>query len=226
MTKQELIAKFNPANAQNLTEDDILAMRALTNEDLKVLAEAYPNAAQRKPYLVLHDANLPAAKQLRNLSTWKNLYNVRAMSNQKNLSAYTFRELWEAERVRRNPRKMAQKAPQAARPVQVDLSADEAAALLRGAMKKVDGDKAPPPPPPLPGAPKPPAVNKGAKGAVVKDLGGKTAKGTTKPAAGKTMQAKTVDLAQHPGGKAAKTTVAPDPQTSDVPDDQQEQTFE
>lgn len=81
------VEKFNPANAANLTEADIKEMRALSNEDIKALATAYPNAAQGNNYLILGNNNLPANRQLYPESTWQNLWNLRKDSASKKATA-------------------------------------------------------------------------------------------------------------------------------------------
>jgi hypothetical protein len=48
LSKDELIQKFNPDNAANVTEADLEIMRTLSNDELKILAEAYPNQATRR----------------------------------------------------------------------------------------------------------------------------------------------------------------------------------
>lgn len=134
MTNQELIAKYNPANVRNLSNEDIAAMRNLTTEQLKVLAEAYPNGPRNRAYLVLHDSNVAEDRQIGTLSTWPNLYNVRKFSNMKNLSALTFRELYSRTPARRATANVssgnANLKGMSARKV-IDLSAGEAAAELQ-----------------------------------------------------------------------------------------------
>lgn len=133
MTNEELIAKYNPANARNLSQEDLANMRNLTTDQIRVLAEAYPNGARHKAYLVLHDTNVDDAKQMHNLSTWQNLYNVRKYSGLKNLVPASFRDIFT------KPQPSA-KAPVAARSGNlknvsarkvVDLSAQEAADELK-----------------------------------------------------------------------------------------------
>jgi hypothetical protein len=136
MTKEQIIAKYNPVNAHNLTESDLSEMRNLTDEQIKTLAEAYPNNANRKPYLILYDTKLAENKQLYNLSTWQNLYNVRKFSNMRNLQPFTFKELFQVSRpsrsatVSKRAGSTLAKVPTSARKV-VDLSAGEAAAELK-----------------------------------------------------------------------------------------------
>jgi hypothetical protein len=135
MTKEQLLAKYNPANARNLSQADLDAMREFTNDQLKELAEAYPNSANRKPYLILFDNNVKEGKQLFPLSTWQNLYNVRKFSNMKNLMAHTFKEVFTVARPQNRvtanrPGSSVGKQTTTARKV-VDLSAGEAAAELQ-----------------------------------------------------------------------------------------------
>lgn len=134
MTTQELIAKYNPANARNLSKEDLAAMRNLTTEELKHLAEAYPNGPRHKAYLVLYDNNLEENKQIFTLSTWQNLYNVRKFSNLKNLVPHTFRELFNKPQVSRPTVSVGSRPGglqgMSARKV-IDLSAKEAAEELK-----------------------------------------------------------------------------------------------
>lgn len=127
MTIEEVIQKFNPANAGNLTDDDIAAMRLLSDDQISALAKAYPNDPHGKPYLLLFDTALADKKQVYQPSTWQNLNNLRKYSNLKKFMPYTFRSLFI----------VAKKAP-ALRSIGkpntgqvVDLSAKAAADLLR-----------------------------------------------------------------------------------------------
>lgn len=144
MTTQEMVAKFNPANAQNLTAEDILDMQALNDAQIDALAAAYPNQPTRKPYLVLFDKSTDVKRQLYPLSTWQSLKNVRKFANKKNLVAYTFRELFNAKlpMTAGSPSRRAMMSP--AKSVQSDLTAEQAAAELRLALstKKADGEPA------------------------------------------------------------------------------------
>lgn len=139
MTNEQLVAKFNPANAKNLTPEDFQIMRELTDAQLDTLAEAYPNTPSRRSYLRLYDTKIEANKQIYNLSTWQNLRNVRKFSNMKNLQAYDFFD----------PQMKIVKAPEgitsakaSPRKQVVDLSATEAAAeLAKSIAKKTAAEK-------------------------------------------------------------------------------------
>lgn len=140
MTKEQLIAKYNPANARNLSQADLDAMREFSTDQLKELAEAYPNNANRKPYLILFDNNVKEGKQLFPLSTWQNLYNVRKFSGMKNLVAHTFKEVFTVARPQsriaaNRAGSNAGKQTTTARKV-VDLSAGEAADELKANLPK------------------------------------------------------------------------------------------
>jgi hypothetical protein len=134
MTNQELIAKFNPLNAPNLSAEDLETLRHLTDDQIDVLAEAFPNQPTRRAYLILYDQNVPENKQLYQLSTWQNLRNVRKFANRKNLIPWTFQSLF-----MRNS-KQAQTGGVQARPsaqrVSVDLTANEAQEELKNALAK------------------------------------------------------------------------------------------
>jgi hypothetical protein len=132
MTNEQLIAKFNPANGSNLTAEDLETLRGLTDQQIDVLADAYPNKPTRRSYLRLYDTTLPANKQLFQLSTWQNLRNVRKFSNKKNLIAYDFHTT--AQSLNQQARQQMAQRPGAAKPgpkVVVDLTAQEAADELK-----------------------------------------------------------------------------------------------
>ena len=130
MTNEQLILKFNPANASELKPEDLLEMRALTDEQISVLGDAYPNLPARKSYLRLYDTKLPEHKQLFQLSTWQNLRNVRKFSGKKNLVAYDFYQPG-ARAAARQPKPATPKAQK----VVVDMTAQEAAEELRKSLK-------------------------------------------------------------------------------------------
>lgn len=131
MTNEQLILKFNPANAGNITPEDLLEMRALTDDQINVLAEAFPNQPSRKSYLRLYDTTLDPHRQLYQLSTWQNLRNVRKFSNKKNLVAYDFYQVGAraAARATKPP-------PPAPKKVVVDMTAQQAADELRKSFEK------------------------------------------------------------------------------------------
>lgn len=85
-----LIETYNPANAANLTEQEISAMQNLTKEEIAALAEAYPNSPQSNNYLLLIDKRLPADKQLYQMSSWKNLKDLLDLA-QTHFVAFGFR---------------------------------------------------------------------------------------------------------------------------------------
>lgn len=131
MNEQELIEKYNPANAAALNDADLEYMRKLTDDQISVLAKAYPNTAQRQPYLLLWDTKVTDPKrQLYAPSTWQNLNNVRKYSGLKNLIPYTFKVLHTPQRAAGKPGQG--KAVQGKRPVvHVDMSAAQAAEELK-----------------------------------------------------------------------------------------------
>lgn len=130
MTDQELIKRFNPTNTQPLNPEETEVMRNLTDEQITKLAEAYPNQPTRKTYLILYDKNMKPDRQLRQLSTWQNLRNVRKYSNLKNLIA------WEFKGASPLPQNRTQPGKPTAQKVIVDMSAQEAAAELKTKIKK------------------------------------------------------------------------------------------
>lgn len=135
MTNEQLIQKFNPVNAANLTPEDLEIMHALTDEQIDVLANAYPNQPSRRAYIRLYDKNVGANKQVYNLSTWQNLRNLRKFNAKKNLIAWDFFNVAGAAR---QPTKATQPVAGAKSPkkVVVDMTAKEAAAELAGNVDK------------------------------------------------------------------------------------------
>lgn len=129
MTNEQLIEKFNPANSGALAAEDLELLRGLSDAQIDVLADAYPNKPTRRAYLRLYDTSLQPNKQLYQLSTWQNLRNVRKFSNKKNLIPYDF----SATPASLTRQQMAAKPAQQkgnVKQVLVDLSATEAAAEL------------------------------------------------------------------------------------------------
>lgn len=155
MTNEQLIEKFNPTNGANLTPEDLEIMRALTDEQIDILANAYPNQPNRRAYLRLYDKNVAANKQVYNLSTWQNIRNLRKYNAKKNLLPYDF---FNVRSQTNNPVKATGTIPGAKSPkkIVVDMSAKDAAAEL---SKNVDKGTAPA------GATKPPKPAKAATGA-------------------------------------------------------------
>ncbi len=84
-----VVELYNPNNAKNLTDEQILAMQHLTEEQLKELAEAY--GALKPGYLVLLDKSLPLTKQAYGLSSWKNLYLLISKNKVKKYVAFNFK---------------------------------------------------------------------------------------------------------------------------------------
>lgn len=85
-----IIEKYNPINANQLSSEDIAKMQDFTDEEIKALAKAYPNKNMTGAYLVLFDENVK--NQIYPLSTWQNLANLRKFGKN-NYKAYTFRSL-------------------------------------------------------------------------------------------------------------------------------------
>jgi ABC-type Na+ efflux pump permease subunit len=130
MTNEQLIEKFNPVNGANLTAEDLETLRGLTDAQIDVLADAYPNKPTRRSYLRLYDTTLPVNKQLFHLSTWQNLRNVRKYSNKKNFIPYDLAATPAALNTKQRDQAMS-KPVQSSAKIVVDLSAQEAADELR-----------------------------------------------------------------------------------------------
>lgn len=74
----DFVKLYNPANAAALTPEQIEELKTLSPDQIRELAKAYPNKVFNRSYLLIKDRNskLPPEKQLANLSTWENLYNL------------------------------------------------------------------------------------------------------------------------------------------------------
>lgn len=95
--EKELIEKYSPFNAKNLTADELKAMQDFTVDDLKQLSEAYPNKGNQKAYLILFDKGKPENKQVFPLSTWTNLYQLFRLGN-KQYTAYSFKSIFNRQK--------------------------------------------------------------------------------------------------------------------------------
>lgn len=140
MTNEQLITKFDPKNGANLTAEDLETLRSLSDAQIDVLADAYPNQPTRRSYLRLYDTKVPENKQLFQLSTWQNLRNVRKFSNMRNLVPYDFNNT--QARVVKMPIAAGAKTSSPKKQV-VDLTAQEAADELKNIVAKKAAAKAP-----------------------------------------------------------------------------------
>lgn len=137
MTNEQLIEKFHPDNAVNLTPEDLELMRSLSDEQIGVLAKAYPNQPGRRTYIRLYDKAMKPDKQIYQNTTWQNLNNLRKYSNKKNLIPYDFKTV----NSRVNQVKSAKATLAAPKKVVVDLSAKEAAEELTKTLQKTKKPK-------------------------------------------------------------------------------------
>lgn len=135
MDDNQLVELFNPANAKNLTPQDLQAMQELTDEQLAVLAKHYPNTAHMRSYLVLYDKNVAENKQIYPPSTWQNLHNVRRFANRKSLVPYTFTSLFMKRPKAEVTRTIISSRTAAAKKRSVDLTPQEAAAELKKSLE-------------------------------------------------------------------------------------------
>jgi hypothetical protein len=87
----DVVKLYNPANAASLTPEQIEGLRNLTTDELKQLAQAYPNGSIQRAYLLIVDGSKPATKQLPSLSTFQNLYNLRTKNGLKDYVAVAFK---------------------------------------------------------------------------------------------------------------------------------------
>jgi hypothetical protein len=87
----DVVKLYNPANAASLTPEQIEGLRNLTTDELKQLAQAYPNGSIQRAYLLIVDGSKPSTKQLPSLSTFQNLYNLRTKNGLKDYVAVAFK---------------------------------------------------------------------------------------------------------------------------------------
>jgi hypothetical protein len=91
VTPEEIVIVFNPDNAATMPEAFLQFMPHLTGEQIRALAEAYPNKPTGNSYLVLMDSS-KKENQLYPRSTWQNLFNLRRVGGTaaKTMVAFTF----------------------------------------------------------------------------------------------------------------------------------------
>lgn len=82
------IELYNPANAKNLTPEELAVLPGLDNDELKQLATRYPAQANGQAYLVLHEAG--AKTQIGKVSTYPALHSLRTRHLLKQYSIATF----------------------------------------------------------------------------------------------------------------------------------------
>lgn len=87
----DLVKLYNPANADALTQEQIFALQKLTSPEIKELAIAYPNMVMQRAYLLIIDGKKPVEKQLPQLSTFENLWNLREKNGLRQYVAYGFK---------------------------------------------------------------------------------------------------------------------------------------
>jgi hypothetical protein len=98
----DLVKTYNPATAGTLTEEQKKALQDLTDAEIKELAVAYPNVTMVRAYLLIIDKSKPAGKQIPNLSSFENLWNLRNKNNMKNFVAFDFKGSYKPANI--NPR--------------------------------------------------------------------------------------------------------------------------
>lgn len=114
----EEIKLYAPANAKNLTQEELARMETFTKADLKELAEAYPNVSNA--YLIMRDKTKADNKQTFPLSTWKNMFELYKIG-QTQFVAHSFRNIF-----------VKQKASLKTAPVQ-DITKDQALKAIKTA---------------------------------------------------------------------------------------------
>lgn len=93
MTKNYLDL-YDPANAGNLTEQDVADMQNLTSDEINALAKKFKNRPSGNNYLILFNKQLAADKQLFPESTWQNLASLRDNNARPNFVAFSFKQIF------------------------------------------------------------------------------------------------------------------------------------
>lgn len=104
----DTVRLYNPANSAALTNDQVDGLQKLTNDELKELAAAYPNATMQRAYLLIIDSSKPLEKQLPNLSTFENLWNLRVKNGLTKFVAYNFKGNYKPKNIASIPAKRTQ----------------------------------------------------------------------------------------------------------------------
>ena len=84
-----IVELYNPQNASNLSIEEVEAMQHLSDDEIKLLAKAYPNQATKNAYLKYYVTSEKNEQQRYPRGTWQNLYNLRKM-NRKDIVAIGF----------------------------------------------------------------------------------------------------------------------------------------
>lgn len=90
----DLVKLYNPANSASLTPEQIAGMQNLTSPEIKELAVAYPNMTMQRAYLLIVDSSKPTDKQLPQLSSFENLWNLREKNGLRKFVAYGFKGVY------------------------------------------------------------------------------------------------------------------------------------
>lgn len=122
----DIIEIYNPANASKLTEEQVQAMKDLTDEEITALAEAYPNQPTGNAYLRYYDKNEKESLQRYPLGTWKNLANLRKLGK-KELLPFGFLKSVQPINANKNTKSLVPTTKRT-----VDLGADEKIEGLKG----------------------------------------------------------------------------------------------
>jgi hypothetical protein len=101
----DIVKTYNPANASALSPEQIEGLRSLTSEQIKDQAKAYPNLTMQRAYLLIVDGSKPIDKQIPNLSTFENLWNLRERNGLKKYVAIGFRGAYKPKQFVNKPAK-------------------------------------------------------------------------------------------------------------------------
>lgn len=95
LSNDEIIALFDPKEAETIPVEVLSLMPSLTNEQILLLGNAYPNNALNTAYLILKDKDFKG-KPLYPRSTWANLADLRR-AGLKNWYALTYTKRWKGD---------------------------------------------------------------------------------------------------------------------------------
>lgn len=129
MTPEELIDKYNPLAYDKLSQEDLDNMRTLTDDEIEVLAIAYPNTPTGNTYLRYFDTRYAPDKQLYPLGSWQNLYNLRKKLKQSFFQPFTFTALWQPQRPAPKPTEVFPSNRNLPKAEPIDLTEHEIAGL-------------------------------------------------------------------------------------------------
>lgn len=98
----DIVKLYNPANSSALSLAQIEGLKTLNNDQIRELAQAYPNLTMARAYLLIIDTK--KKNPLPQLSTFENLYNLRVKNSQLHYVAYGFKGVYKTTSVTKTKR--------------------------------------------------------------------------------------------------------------------------